>query len=90
MTLTIIALYIPIHANYNSGDYNFRREVKLIKTSSFIKAVLVSMIIIQTRLQLFISILSYVLLGNYITVQKVNHDVANRFKLINIFIPIRF
>lgn len=51
--------------------YNCRKEIEHIKISSYIRDTLTSLAIIQTRFQLFISILSYVLLGNYITVQKV-------------------
>jgi ATP-binding cassette subfamily C (CFTR/MRP) protein 4 len=52
--------------------YNFRKEIQQIRGSSYIRGVLLSFIVFHTRIALFFSILSYVLLGNFITAQKVN------------------
>ncbi|XP_026820568.1 probable multidrug resistance-associated protein lethal(2)03659 isoform X1 [Rhopalosiphum maidis] len=51
--------------------YIRKKEIEHVKVSAYIRDTLTSLAIIQTRFQLFISILSYVLLGNYITVQKI-------------------
>lgn len=65
--------------------YNFRREMTVIKKSSFIKAILVSIIIIQTKLQLFASILAYILAGNYMKAQKVSYNITNKFYFVLLF-----
>ncbi|XP_025202264.1 probable multidrug resistance-associated protein lethal(2)03659 isoform X2 [Melanaphis sacchari] len=51
--------------------YIRKKEIEHLKISAYIRDTLTSLAIIQTRFQLFISILSYVLLGNYISVQKI-------------------
>ncbi|CAH1738402.1 unnamed protein product [Aphis gossypii] len=51
--------------------YIRKKEIEHVKISAYIRDTLTSLAIIQTRFQLFISILSYVLLGNYISVQKI-------------------
>lgn len=61
-----------IYNNYTNICY--RMEIKQIKGSSYIKAVLVSYSAFHTRISLFFSILSYVLLGNRITAQKVTEN----------------
>lgn len=51
---------------------NYRLEVEQLRLASYIKVILQCFKIFHTRLALFISILSYILLGNAIDVQKVN------------------
>ncbi|XP_050432547.1 probable multidrug resistance-associated protein lethal(2)03659 isoform X2 [Adelges cooleyi] len=52
-------------------EYARKKEIKQIRGASYIRAILLSFIVFHTRIALFVSILSYVLLGNYITAQKV-------------------
>ncbi|XP_026807199.1 probable multidrug resistance-associated protein lethal(2)03659 isoform X1 [Rhopalosiphum maidis] len=52
-------------------QYARKKEIQQIKGSSYIRGVLLSFIVFHTRIALFFSILSYVLLGNFITAQKV-------------------
>lgn len=47
-------------------------EIKEIRGSSYIGVIVTSFKIFHIRFALFISILSYVLLGNYINTHKVN------------------
>lgn len=54
----------------------YRKEVRQIRGTSYINAISFMFRGIQIRLQLFISILSYVLLGNYISIQKVNQTAT--------------
>ncbi|KAE9539572.1 hypothetical protein AGLY_004824 [Aphis glycines] len=68
-------------------QYARKKEIQQIKGSSYIRGVLLSFIVFHTRIALFFSILSYVLLGNFITAQKnfllyeeKNTQVANRSK----------
>nr|XP_018899809.1 PREDICTED: probable multidrug resistance-associated protein lethal(2)03659 [Bemisia tabaci] len=48
-----------------------KREIKMIKGSAYIRAVLLSFIVFHTRIALFYAIFSYVMFGNTITAQKV-------------------
>ncbi|XP_077294803.1 putative multidrug resistance-associated protein lethal(2)03659 [Arctopsyche grandis] len=48
-----------------------KREIKEIRATSYIRGVLISFIMFVTRVSLFASILAYVLLGEYITAEKV-------------------
>ncbi|VVC32358.1 Hypothetical protein CINCED_3A013682 [Cinara cedri] len=48
-----------------------KKEIQQIRGSSYIRGVLLSFIVFHTRIALFFSILSYVLMGNFITAQKV-------------------
>lgn len=48
-----------------------RKEIHQITIISYMKGILLSMIIIHTRLSIFITILSYVLMGGLITAEKV-------------------
>ncbi|XP_050545467.1 probable multidrug resistance-associated protein lethal(2)03659 isoform X2 [Daktulosphaira vitifoliae] len=52
-------------------QYARKKEVQQIKGASFIRAILLSFMVFHTRIALFASILSYVILGNYIDAQKV-------------------
>ncbi|XP_025405942.1 probable multidrug resistance-associated protein lethal(2)03659 isoform X3 [Sipha flava] len=52
-------------------QYARKKEIQQIRGSSYIRGVLLSFIVFHTRIALFFSILSYVLLGNFITAQKV-------------------
>lgn len=54
----------------------YRKEIQQIRGSSYIRGVLLSFIVFHTRIALFFSILSYVLLGNFITAQKVNSSLG--------------
>lgn len=49
----------------------YRYEIKSIRTASFMRGILLSFIMYSTRMSIFVSILAYVLLGNYITAEKV-------------------
>ncbi|XP_050545468.1 probable multidrug resistance-associated protein lethal(2)03659 [Daktulosphaira vitifoliae] len=46
-------------------------EIKQIRGGSYVKGILLSFIIFQTRLALFVSVLGFVLFGNYITAHNV-------------------
>jgi len=46
-------------------------EIRHIRISLYIKNAMIVLALTQSKFQLFICILSYVLLGNYISVQKV-------------------
>lgn len=52
----------------------YRKEIKQIQTTSLIGVFLLSFDIIQSRFQLFISIISYALLGNNISIRKVKYN----------------
>ncbi|CAI6360542.1 unnamed protein product [Macrosiphum euphorbiae] len=52
-------------------EYLRKMEVKQIKKSIFIEFIYLSFKVFQTRFQLFVSIIFYILLGNHITVRKV-------------------
>lgn len=60
-----IYIYIDVMINY-------RMEVKQIKGSTFIGFISITFKVFQTRFQLFVSIVLYILLGNHISVHKVN------------------
>lgn len=49
----------------------YRKEIDQITKTSYIKATLLSFSVFNTRLALFLSVLLYVILGNYITASKV-------------------
>lgn len=48
-----------------------RREINVIRATSFIRGVTMSFIIFSTRMSLFITILAYILYGHKITAEKV-------------------
>ncbi|KAF5283716.1 hypothetical protein FQR65_LT13751 [Abscondita terminalis] len=48
-----------------------RNEIKFIRSASFIRGVILSFMLFATRISLFLTILSYVLLGNNITAKNV-------------------
>lgn len=50
-------------------------EIEQIKGSTFIGFISISFKVFQTRFQLFVSIILYILLGNHISVHKVNNIV---------------
>lgn len=52
-------------------DYIYRMEMQQNRGSSYIRAIFLSLMVFHTRIALFFSILAYVVLGNYITAQKV-------------------
>lgn len=49
----------------------FRKEIHYIKWSSFGRGILLSFIIFSTRTSMFLTIITYVLIGNTITAEKV-------------------
>jgi ATP-binding cassette, subfamily C (CFTR/MRP), member 4 len=49
----------------------YRKEINQITKTAYIKATLLSFSVFNTRLALFLSVLLYVVLGNYITASKV-------------------
>ncbi|XP_001946763.2 multidrug resistance-associated protein 4 [Acyrthosiphon pisum] len=69
--IKVIKMYTWENLFSKCVKYIRKKEIEHLKISSYIRDTLTSLAIIQTRFQLFISILSYVLLGNYITVQKI-------------------
>jgi len=48
-------------------------EIRHMQITTYIKNIMLLLGLIQSRFQLFFSILSYVLLGNYISAQKVTN-----------------
>ncbi|XP_069689580.1 probable multidrug resistance-associated protein lethal(2)03659 isoform X2 [Periplaneta americana] len=69
--IQVIKMYtweIPFAKLVNSAR---KFEICAIKYSSYMRGILLSFIMFTTRISLFISVLSYVLLGNYITAEKV-------------------
>jgi len=54
-------------------------EIKHLQIGIYIKNIMLASAIVQSRFQLFFSILSYVLLGNYISAQKVTNIIYNYF-----------
>lgn len=56
----------------------YRMEIQQIKGATYVRIAFTSLKQIQIRLQIFISILTYAILGNYISAQKVNDK--NTFK----------
>jgi len=55
--------------------FRYRMEIKQIRGTSWIRVFTQSFRIFNFRFALFLSILSYVLLGNYINTQQVNAQV---------------
>lgn len=60
--------------------YRFRKEIAQIKGSSYIKAISTTFVVTLVRFQLFLTILSYVFLGNYMSVKKVMDAIKNKIK----------
>ncbi|XP_008188570.1 multidrug resistance-associated protein 4 isoform X1 [Acyrthosiphon pisum] len=52
-------------------EYLRKMEIRHIQIGMYIRNTMLALVLIQSRFQLFFSILSYVLLGNYISAQKV-------------------
>lgn len=50
----------------------YRKEVQQVRGATYIRAMLSTFRPIQIRFQLFISMISYLILGNNISVKKVN------------------
>jgi len=50
-------------------------EIRNIQKGMYIRNIMLSFALVQSRFQLFFSILSYVLLGNYISAQKVTNII---------------
>lgn len=69
----------------NTHIYCYRMELEQIRGVLYIRVFLQSFVIFHLRIAFFISILSYVLLGNYINTQKVGKD---KFKYIVKFVKL--
>jgi hypothetical protein len=65
--ITIILNYFFEYTLYYS-----RKEIQQIRGSAYIRAILLSFVVIQIRFQIFISILAYILLGHYMNIKKVS------------------
>lgn len=72
--LVLLNNYKLLNKMYN----HLRLEIDQIKSATHIKVIFLSFIIFHTRFAIFISILSYVLLGNYVTTQKVRTKRTTR------------
>ncbi|XP_022166663.1 probable multidrug resistance-associated protein lethal(2)03659 isoform X3 [Myzus persicae] len=66
-----------------------KMEIKHIRGSSYISAVFVSFTVFQSKIALFFSILAYVLLGNYITAQKV-FVITSYYNILRVSLTIFF
>lgn len=55
----------------NAAEFVCRREIDVIRATSYIRGVTMSFIMFTTRMSLFITVLVYVLLDNKITAEKV-------------------
>lgn len=69
--IQVIKMYtweIPFSKLVNSTRKN---EVRAIRATSYIRGIVLSFIMFTTRISIFITVLSYVLLGNQITAEKV-------------------
>ncbi|CAH1738400.1 unnamed protein product [Aphis gossypii] len=70
-------------------QYARKMEMQQIRGSSYIRAVFLSLMVFHTRIALFFSILAYVVLGNYITAQKV-FVVAAYYNILRVSLTIFF
>jgi len=68
--------------------YNFRTEIRHIQITMYIKNITISLALLLARLQLFFGILSYVLLGNYISAQKVTNKFNYFLNMTIFYLPI--
>ncbi|XP_026820606.1 multidrug resistance-associated protein 4-like isoform X2 [Rhopalosiphum maidis] len=70
-------------------QYARKMEIQQIRGSSYIRAIFLSFMVFHTRIALFFSILAYVLLGNYITAQKV-FVVTTYYNILRVSLTIFF
>ncbi|XP_060872288.1 probable multidrug resistance-associated protein lethal(2)03659 isoform X2 [Metopolophium dirhodum] len=70
-------------------EYARKMEVEQIKKSTFVGFIWLSFRIVQSRFQLFISILFYIILGNDISIRNV-YVLTSFFSILNITMSMRF
>ncbi|KAE9537850.1 hypothetical protein AGLY_005822 [Aphis glycines] len=75
------------------AKYSRKKEIKAIKKSSYINRILSAFFYFNTRLALFITLFTYILLGNYITASKVfiitsYYDILKRGLIVTIPVAI--
>jgi len=75
---------------YNNNGFNnllytywycYRKEIKQIKSTLFLGVITLSFQVVQTRLQLLISLISFLLLGNNISIRKVKRIIYINYLL---------
>ncbi|XP_015372663.1 PREDICTED: probable multidrug resistance-associated protein lethal(2)03659 [Diuraphis noxia] len=69
--LQVIKMYTWEPFFNNRTKYSRKKEMIKIKKSSYIKGILSSFFLFNTRIALFVTLFSYILFGNYITASKV-------------------
>ncbi|CAH1738397.1 unnamed protein product [Aphis gossypii] len=75
------------------AKYSRKKEIKAIKKSSYINRILSAFFYFNTRLALFVTLFTYILLGNYITASKVfiitsYYDILKRGLIVTIPVAI--
>ncbi|XP_022166683.1 probable multidrug resistance-associated protein lethal(2)03659 [Myzus persicae] len=71
MGLQVIKMYSWEPFFDDLAKHSRKREINKIKKSSYIKGILSSFFLFNTRIALFVTLFSYILFGNYITASKV-------------------
>ncbi|CAH1736108.1 unnamed protein product [Aphis gossypii] len=87
--IQVIKMYTWEKPFVNLIKYTRKIEVEQIKGATFIKFIWISFKVIQSRFQIFISILIYVLLGNKISFQKV-YVLICFFNLLHMSMAVKF
>jgi len=77
--ITIIDYSIICNNNAYNNYYTYwccyRKEIKQIQSTLFLGIITLSFQVVQTRLQLLISLISFLLLGNNISIRKVKRII---------------
>ncbi|XP_025405411.1 probable multidrug resistance-associated protein lethal(2)03659 isoform X2 [Sipha flava] len=68
--IRVIKMYTWEKPFANLIKYARKKEIQQIRGSAYIRAILLSFVVIQIRFQIFISILAYILLGHYMNIKK--------------------
>ncbi|XP_060872943.1 probable multidrug resistance-associated protein lethal(2)03659 isoform X2 [Metopolophium dirhodum] len=71
LSLQVIKMYTWEQFFDELTKYSRKKEINKIKKSSYIKGILTSFEMFNTRIALFVTLFSYILFGNYITASKV-------------------
>ncbi|CAI6361980.1 unnamed protein product [Macrosiphum euphorbiae] len=87
--IQVIKMYTWEHFFTKLTEFARKKEIDQITKTAYIKATLLSFSMFNTRLALFLSVLLYVILGNYITASKV-FIITSYYNILRVSMAVTF
>ncbi|XP_016663046.1 probable multidrug resistance-associated protein lethal(2)03659 isoform X1 [Acyrthosiphon pisum] len=87
--IQVIKMYTWEHFFTKLTEFARKKEIDQITKTAYIKATLLSFSVFNTRLALFLSVLLYVILGNYITASKV-FIITSYYNILRVSMAVTF